>query len=250
MHDPLALAIAIDPTFVELATTRVEVECDGRWTRGMSVTDLAGVRHTPWALGLGSAGERSRGARGGRGSVHGLVRRPAPRPRGGARVNDAAPTLAVIGAINVDLVVAGARCRARARRWWAARSPSTMGGRAAIRRWRRRAGRAGRVAMIGAVGDDRFGVAAREALASEGIDVRPGHDRAAHGDRRRADRGDPAGENQILGGARRERGRGRRGWSRRRSTAWLPTVVFASLEVPHDAMHAAAVWSAPAPDSC
>ena len=51
MHDPLALAIAIDPTFVELATTRVEVECDGRWTRGMSVTDLAGVRRRPWALG-------------------------------------------------------------------------------------------------------------------------------------------------------------------------------------------------------
>jgi purine nucleosidase len=51
MHDPLALAIAIDPSFVELATTRVEVECDGRWTRGMSVADLAGVRRTPWALG-------------------------------------------------------------------------------------------------------------------------------------------------------------------------------------------------------
>ncbi len=51
MHDPLALAIAIDPTFVELTATRVEVECDGRWTRGMSVADLAGVRRTPWALG-------------------------------------------------------------------------------------------------------------------------------------------------------------------------------------------------------
>jgi purine nucleosidase len=51
MHDPLALAIALDPLLAELTTTRVEVECDGRWTRGMTVTDLAGVRHTPWALG-------------------------------------------------------------------------------------------------------------------------------------------------------------------------------------------------------
>jgi purine nucleosidase len=51
MHDPLALAIAIDPSLAGLTTTRVEVECDGRWTRGMTVTDLAGVRHTPWALG-------------------------------------------------------------------------------------------------------------------------------------------------------------------------------------------------------
>jgi purine nucleosidase len=51
MHDPLALAITIDPSLVELATTRVEVECEGRWTRGMSVADLAGIRRTPWALG-------------------------------------------------------------------------------------------------------------------------------------------------------------------------------------------------------
>ena len=55
MHDPLALAIAMDPSLAELTTTRVEVECDGRWTRGMTVTDLADVRHSPWALGWEAA---------------------------------------------------------------------------------------------------------------------------------------------------------------------------------------------------
>ncbi len=50
MHDPLALAIALDLSLAELATTRVEVECEGRWTRGMTVTDLADVRHSPWAM--------------------------------------------------------------------------------------------------------------------------------------------------------------------------------------------------------
>ncbi len=32
-------------------TTRVEVESDGTWTRGMTVTDLDGIRHSPWPVG-------------------------------------------------------------------------------------------------------------------------------------------------------------------------------------------------------
>jgi len=48
MHDPLALAIAIDPSLARLQTTRVEVETDGRWTRGATVTDLRGIRRSPW----------------------------------------------------------------------------------------------------------------------------------------------------------------------------------------------------------
>jgi purine nucleosidase len=51
MHDPLALALAIDPTFGALTTTRVEVECEGRWTRGMTAADFAGVRRTRWSFG-------------------------------------------------------------------------------------------------------------------------------------------------------------------------------------------------------
>jgi purine nucleosidase len=51
MHDPLALALALDPLMASWTTTRVEVEADGRWTRGMTVTDLDGIRHSPWPVG-------------------------------------------------------------------------------------------------------------------------------------------------------------------------------------------------------
>ena len=51
LHDPLALAIAIDPTLARLETTRVEVETDGRWTMGETVADLTGIRGSPWPVG-------------------------------------------------------------------------------------------------------------------------------------------------------------------------------------------------------
>jgi purine nucleosidase len=49
MHDALAVAAAIDPAICAWADTRVEVELDGRWTRGETVTDLLGIRTTPWS---------------------------------------------------------------------------------------------------------------------------------------------------------------------------------------------------------
>jgi purine nucleosidase len=51
LHDPLAVAIAIDRSLVRLETTRVEVETEGRWTMGETVADLAGVRGSPWPVG-------------------------------------------------------------------------------------------------------------------------------------------------------------------------------------------------------
>jgi purine nucleosidase len=51
MHDPLALAIAIDPSLATLVATRVEVETDGTWTRGETVADLRGIRRSPWPTG-------------------------------------------------------------------------------------------------------------------------------------------------------------------------------------------------------
>jgi purine nucleosidase len=51
MHDPLALAFAIDESLGTFETTRVEVETEGVWTRGMTVADLRGVRHSPWPVG-------------------------------------------------------------------------------------------------------------------------------------------------------------------------------------------------------
>ena len=49
MHDPLAVAAAIDPSVCEWTDTRVEVELAGRWTRGETVTDLMDIRHTGWS---------------------------------------------------------------------------------------------------------------------------------------------------------------------------------------------------------
>ena len=51
MHDPLALAIAIDPALATMQATRIEVETDGTWTRGATVTDLRGIRRSPWPTG-------------------------------------------------------------------------------------------------------------------------------------------------------------------------------------------------------
>ena len=51
MHDPLAVAVAIDESLVTLHTTRVEVETDGRWTVGETVADLRGLRRSPWPVG-------------------------------------------------------------------------------------------------------------------------------------------------------------------------------------------------------
>jgi purine nucleosidase len=51
LHDPLAVAIAIDESLARFATTRVEVETEGRWTMGETVADLAGVRGSPWPVG-------------------------------------------------------------------------------------------------------------------------------------------------------------------------------------------------------
>jgi purine nucleosidase len=48
LHDPLAVAAAVDPSLVRLQTTRVEVETDGRWTRGQTIADLFDVRRSPW----------------------------------------------------------------------------------------------------------------------------------------------------------------------------------------------------------
>jgi len=39
LHDPLAMGVALDPTLVGFEALHVEVECDGRLTRGLSLAD-------------------------------------------------------------------------------------------------------------------------------------------------------------------------------------------------------------------
>ncbi|MFI5327600.1 MAG: nucleoside hydrolase, partial [Candidatus Rokuibacteriota bacterium] len=39
LHDPLAMAVALDPSLVTFESLHVEVECEGRLTRGLSLAD-------------------------------------------------------------------------------------------------------------------------------------------------------------------------------------------------------------------
>lgn len=153
--------------------------------------------------------------------------------------------LAVLGAINVDLVVHAPRLPKPGETVVGGSFTQHHGGKggnqavAAVRAL----GVAGRVAMIGAVGDDAFGAAARDVLALEGVDV-------SHVTLDRSDATgvalicvDGTGENQIsvAPGAN-------AGVSPGRIVTALDAlgddvgVVLASLEIPLDAVEAAGRW--------
>ncbi|MGZ8583196.1 MAG: ribokinase [Actinomycetota bacterium] len=155
-------------------------------------------------------------------------------------------TLAVIGAINVDLVVRGSRLPVAGETVVGGTFSQHQGGKGGNQAVAaaRALGTHGRVAMIGAVGPDTFGEPARELLAIEGVDV-------AHvAIDRSAATGvalisvDARGENQITvaPGAN-------AGLTPASVTAALDALgtatgtVLASLEVPIDAVEAAARWS-------
>jgi ribokinase len=82
-------------------------------------------------------------------------------------------TLAVLGAINVDLVVRGSRLPAPGETVVGGEFSQHQGGKGGNQAVAaaRALGDHGRVAMIGAVGPDTFGEPARELLALEGVDV-------------------------------------------------------------------------------
>jgi ribokinase len=82
-------------------------------------------------------------------------------------------TLAVIGAINVDLVVRGSRLPAPGETVVGGEFSQHQGGKGGNQAVAaaRALGAEGRVAMIGAVGPDAFGEPARELLTIEGVDV-------------------------------------------------------------------------------
>ena len=154
-----------------------------------------------------------------------------------------APVLAVLGAINVDLVVSGAPLPAAGETVVGGRFDEHQGGKGGNQAVAaaRALGDVGRVAMIGAVGDDSFGAEARNTLAAEGVDVT--HVATAAG----AATGvaliavDPAGENQIsvAPGAN---ATVEADTVTSALDALSPAVVLASLEVPADAVRAAGEW--------
>jgi inosine-uridine nucleoside N-ribohydrolase len=43
LHDPLAMAVALDPSLVTFEPMSVEVECEGKLTRGLSLADRRGI---------------------------------------------------------------------------------------------------------------------------------------------------------------------------------------------------------------
>ncbi|MDR7519899.1 MAG: ribokinase [Armatimonadota bacterium] len=101
-------------------------------------------------------------------------RRPSPRAAGSARRRDgspaARPAIAVVGSLNVDMVVRSPRLPEVGETISGSEFAMFPGGKGANQALA--AARLGaRVAMVGCVGGDTFGPRLREGLASEGIDV-------------------------------------------------------------------------------
>src|SRR4029077_1348337 len=122
--------------------------------------------------GLGAGRERARGDRRRRVSRGAAADRTVARAGGGTR-GRMSGRLAVLGAINVDLVVSGAplpRPGETATGGTFARHQGGKGGNQATAAARTLAD-PGRVVMLGAVGEDDLGVEARGSLEAEGIDV-------------------------------------------------------------------------------
>jgi ribokinase len=149
--------------------------------------------------------------------------------------------LVVIGAINVDLVVSGVALPRPGETVTDGELSQHHGGKGGNQATAaaRVLGEAGRVAMLGAVGDDDMGHAARTALEAEGIDVA---NVAVVPD---APTGvaliavDQGGQNQIsvAPGANRDLGDPTEALEGSR-----PALVLASCEIPFDTLSAAGAW--------
>jgi len=149
--------------------------------------------------------------------------------------------LVVIGAINVDLVVSGAalpRPGETVTDGELSRHDGGKGGNQATAA-ARVLGEAGRVVMLGAVGDDDMGHAARTALEAEGIDVANVAVVAGSPTGVALIAVDQGGQNQIsvAPGANRDLGDPTEALDGSR-----PALVLASCEIPFDALSTAAAW--------
>ncbi len=148
-------------------------------------------------------------------------------------------SLAVLGAINVDLVVSGAALPTPGQTVVGGTFQQHQGGKGGNQAVAAARILGGRVAMLGAVGDDPMGAAARDALASEGVDVARVRSIAGTATGVALIAVDGAGENQITvaSGANA---------SVRDVGADLddlrPAVVLASCEVPMGSIRSAADW--------
>ena len=149
--------------------------------------------------------------------------------------------LVVIGAINVDLVVSGAALPRPGETVTDGELSQHHGGKGGNQATAaaRVLDEAGRVAMLGAVGDDDMGHAARTALEAEGIDVANVAVVAGSPTGIALIAVDQGGQNQIsvAPGANRDLGDPTEALEGSR-----PALVLASCEVPFETLSAAAAW--------
>jgi ribokinase len=150
-------------------------------------------------------------------------------------------TLAVLGAINVDLVVSGAALSAPGQTVVGGVFHEHQGGKGGNQAVAAARVLEGRVLMLGAVGDDRMGAAAREALAADGVDVTRVRTIAGTATGVALIAVDEQGENQIsvAPGANAVVDRVTDDLDAER-----PALVLASCEVPFVAVRSAAAWCA------
>jgi len=149
--------------------------------------------------------------------------------------------LLVLGAINVDLVVSGASLPKPGETVTDGEFAQHQGGKGGNQATAaaRALGEAGRVAMLGAVGGDDLGHAARAALEADGIDVTLVRTSSGSPTGVALIAVDRHGENQIsvAPGANRDVGDPTEALERSR-----PALVLASCEIPYETLTAAAEW--------
>jgi ribokinase len=149
--------------------------------------------------------------------------------------------LAVLGAINVDLVVSGAALPAPGQTVVGGEFEEHQGGKGGNQAVAAARILGERVVMLGAVGDDPMGAAARDALATEGVDVSRVHPIAGASTGVALIAVDEQGENQITvaPGANTSVGDVTGDLDAER-----PALLLASCEVPVVALRSAAEWCA------
>ena len=238
LHDPLAMALAVDATLVRTRPLPVRVETRGVHTRGMSIADRRPVRNVQRAEGDGADDDRPLvdvavevdAAR-----VLGLV---AERVLGAARPTESPADVVVVGSANTDLTVTAHALPRPGETVTEGALHTGFGGKGANQAVAaRRAG--AEVAFVARMGADEHAERYLNHLGAEGIDI------GAIGRDRRAASGvaliavDESGHNQIAVAS---------GANARLRPAHLKTglrrlrpgsVVAAQFEVPIDTVEAA-----------
>ena len=238
LHDPLAMALAVDATLVRTRSLPVRVETKGEHTRGMSIADQRRARGTRQTGGDAAAGDTPLvdvafevdAAR-----VLGLV---AERILGAARPDERPADVVVVGSANTDLTVTARALPRPGETVTEGALHTGFGGKGANQAVAaRRAG--AEVAFVARMGTDAHAERYLHHLGAEGIDI------GAISRDRRAASGvaliavDAAGHNQIAvasGANSRLRPTHLRAGLRR---VHMGSVVVAQLEVPIDTVEAA-----------